>query len=43
MMFHLVVSISHFHGLQGEGTESIDQVVKRHIIQIPAHRKKCIT
>lgn len=32
---YLVVSISHFHGLQGEGAQSVDQVMKGHIIQVP--------
>lgn len=39
---HLVVSISHFHGFQGEGTESVDQVMQGHIIQIPRSHQKHI-
>lgn len=37
---YLVVSISHFHGFQGEGTKSIDQVMQGHIIQVSGSHKK---
>lgn len=40
VFFYLVVSISHFHGLQGERAESIHQVVEGHVVQIPAHTRK---
>lgn len=32
---YLVISISHFHRFQGEGTERVDQVMQGHIIQVP--------
>jgi len=37
---YLVISISHFHGLQREGTESVDQVMQGHIIQVPTPHTK---
>ena len=36
---NLVVAVGHLHGLRGQGAQGVDQVVQRHVVQVPAgHR-----